>query len=91
MGFLTKFGAGPAYLRRYKDGLWAKYCRVRAGNVVRSSARRGYQRNVQGLPDNSATRPQRARLHSGETVLVNGASGITGIGTVLAALAMACA
>ena len=31
---------------------------------------------------------KRARLHSGETVLVNGASGITGIGTVLAALAM---
>ena len=22
MGFLTKFGEGPAYLRRYKDGLW---------------------------------------------------------------------
>ena len=31
---------------------------------------------------------KRARLHSGETVLVNGASGITGIGTVLSALAM---
>src|SRR5439155_15381 len=26
MGFLTKWGEGPAYLRRYKDGLWAEYC-----------------------------------------------------------------
>ena len=51
MGFLTKFGEGPAYLRRYKDGLWAEYCRVPAGNLVRSSARRGYQRNVQSLAD----------------------------------------
>jgi D-arabinose 1-dehydrogenase-like Zn-dependent alcohol dehydrogenase len=30
MGFLTKWGEGPAYLRRYKDGLWAEYCRVPA-------------------------------------------------------------
>jgi threonine dehydrogenase-like Zn-dependent dehydrogenase len=34
---------------------------------------------------------KRARLHSGEIVLINGASGITGIGTVLAALAMGAA
>ena len=34
---------------------------------------------------------KRARLHSGETVLVNGASGITGIGTVLSALVMGAA
>ena len=34
MGFLTKWGEGPAYLRRYKDGLWAEYCRVPAANLV---------------------------------------------------------
>ena len=30
-------------------------------------------------------------MHSGETVIVNGATGITGIGTVLSALAMGAA
>jgi alcohol dehydrogenase len=34
---------------------------------------------------------KRARLHSGETVIINGATGITGIGTVLSALAMGAA
>jgi alcohol dehydrogenase len=89
MGFLTKWGEGPAYLRRYKDGLWAEYCRVPAGNVVRLPGDADINEVCKVSQINVGYRAlKRARLHSGETVLVNGASGITGIGTVLSALAM---
>jgi len=89
MGFLTKFGEGPAYLRRYKDGLWAEYCRVPAGNLVRLPVDADINEMCKVSQINVGYRAlKRARLHSGETVLVNGASGITGIGTVLSALAM---
>jgi threonine dehydrogenase-like Zn-dependent dehydrogenase len=89
MGFLTKWGEGPAYLRRYKDGLWAEYCRVPAGNLVRLPGDADINEMCKVSQINVGYRAlKRARLHSGETVLVNGASGITGIGTVLSALAM---
>jgi threonine dehydrogenase-like Zn-dependent dehydrogenase len=89
MGFLTKFGNTPPHLRRYKDGLWAEYCRVPAGNVVRLPAGADINEMCKVSQINVGYRAlKRARLHSGETVLVNGASGITGIGTVLSALAM---
>jgi threonine dehydrogenase-like Zn-dependent dehydrogenase len=89
MGFLTKWGEGPAYLRRYKDGLWAEYCRVPAGNLVRLPRDADIDEMCKVSQINVGYRAlKRARLHSGETVLVNGASGITGIGTVLSALAM---
>ena len=89
MGFLTKWGEGPAYLRRYKDGLWAEYCRVPAGNLVLLPRDADVDEMCKVSQINVGYRAlKRARLHSGETVLVNGASGITGIGTVLAALAM---
>ena len=89
MGFLTKWGEGPAHLRRYKDGLWAEYCRVPAGNVVRLPADADINEMCKVSQINVGYRAlKRARLHSGEIVLVNGASGITGIGTILSALAM---
>ena len=89
MGFLTKWGEGPAYLRRYKDGLWAEYCRVPAGNLVRLPGDADVNEMCKVSQINVGYRAlKRARLHSGEIVLVNGASGITGIGTVLSALAM---
>lgn len=89
MGFLTKWGEGPAYLRRYKDGLWAEYCRVPAGNLVPLPRDADLNEMCKVSQINVGYRAlKRARLHSGETVLVNGASGITGIGTVLSALAM---
>jgi threonine dehydrogenase-like Zn-dependent dehydrogenase len=89
MGFLTKWGEGPAYLRRYKDGLWAEYCRVPAGNLVRLPRDTDINEMCKVSQINVGYRAlKRARLHSGEIVLVNGASGITGIGTVLSALAM---
>ena len=89
MGFLTKWGEGPAYLRRYKDGLWAEYCRVPAGNLVRLPRDADIDEMCKVSQINVGYRAlKRARLHSGEIVLVNGASGITGIGTVLSALAM---
>ena len=92
MGFLTKWGEGPAYLRRYKDGLWAEYCRVPAGNLVRLPGDADIDEMCKVSQINVGYRAlKRARLHSGETVLVNGASGITGIGTVLSALAMGAA
>jgi len=89
MGFLTKWGEGPTHLRRYKDGLWAEYCRVPAGNVVCLPKDADINEACKVSQINVGYRAlKRARLHSGETVLVNGASGITGIGTVLSALAM---
>jgi len=89
MGFLTKWGEGPAYLRRYKDGLWAEYCRVPAANLVRLPRDADIDEMCKVSQINVGYRAlKRARLHCGETVLVNGASGITGIGTVLSALAM---
>ena len=89
MGFLTKWGEGPAYLRRYKDGLWAEYCRVPAANLVRLPQDADIDEMCKVSQINVGYRAlKRARLHCGETVLVNGASGITGIGTVLSALAM---
>jgi threonine dehydrogenase-like Zn-dependent dehydrogenase len=89
MGFLTKWGEGPAYLRRYKDGLWAEYCRVPAGNLVRLPRDTDVNEMCKISQINVGYRAlKRVRLHSGEIVLVNGASGITGIGTVLSALAM---
>jgi threonine dehydrogenase-like Zn-dependent dehydrogenase len=92
MGFLTKFGEGPAYLRRYKDGLWAEYCRVPAGNIVRLPRDADIDEMCKVSQINVGYRAlKRARLHSGEVVLVNGASGITGIGTVLSALVMGAA
>ncbi len=84
MGFLTKWGEGPAYLRRYKDGLWAEYCRVPAGNLVPLPRDADINEMCKVSQINVGYRAlKRARLHSGEIVLVNGASGITGIGTVL--------
>jgi alcohol dehydrogenase len=92
MGFLTKWGEGPAYLRRYKDGLWAEYCRVPAGNLVRLPQDANVDEMCKVSQINVGYRAlKRARLHSGEVVLVNGASGITGIGTVLSALVMGAA
>jgi alcohol dehydrogenase len=92
MGFLTKWGEGPAYLRRYKDGLWAEYCRVPAGNLVSLPRDADINEMCKVSQINVGYRAlKRARLHSGEIVLVNGASGITGIGTVLSALAMGAA
>ncbi len=92
MGFLTKWGEGPAYLRRYKDGLWAEYCRVPVGNLVCLPRDADINEMCKVSQINVGYRAlKRARLHSGETVLVNGASGITGIGTVLSALAMGAA
>jgi threonine dehydrogenase-like Zn-dependent dehydrogenase len=89
MGFLTKWGEGPAYLRRYKDGLWAEYCRVPAGNLVPLPSDADIDEMCKVSQINVGYRAlKRVRFHSGETVLINGASGITGIGTVLSALAM---
>src|SRR5262249_47465908 len=89
MGFLTKWGEEPAYLRRYKDGLWPEYCRVPAGNGVGLPGDADINEMCKVSQIKSGSRAlKRAGRHSGETVLVNGASGITGIGTVLSALAM---
>jgi threonine dehydrogenase-like Zn-dependent dehydrogenase len=92
MGFLTKFGQAPPRLQRYKDGLWAEYCRVPATNVVRLQPDDDVDEFCKVSQINVGYRAlKRARFHSGEILLVNGASGITGIGTVLAALTMGAA
>jgi len=92
MGFVTKFGQAPPRLKRYVDGLWAEYCRVPATNVVRLAPDDDVDEFCKVSQINVGYRAlKRARLHSGEIVLVNGASGITGIGTVIAALTMGAA
>jgi alcohol dehydrogenase len=93
MGFIAKWGeAGSKRILRYKDGLWAEYCRVPATNVV--PLRPGDDVNEMCKVSQMTVgyrALKRAHLHSGETVIVNSASGITGIGTVLSALAMGAA
>jgi threonine dehydrogenase-like Zn-dependent dehydrogenase len=92
MGFLTKFGDAPARLSRYKDGLWAEYCRVPATNVVRLRPEDDIDEACKVSQLCVGYRSlKRTRLHSGEIVLVNGASGITGMGTVISALLMGAA
>jgi alcohol dehydrogenase len=93
MGVIAKWGeGGPAHLLRYKDGLWAEYCRGPATNLVRLRPEDDVNEMCKVSQMTVGYRAlKRARLHSGETIIVNGASGITGFGTVLSALAMGAA
>jgi len=93
MGFIAKWGeAASQKILRYKDGLWAEYCRVPATNLVKLRPGDDINEMCKVSQMTVGYRAlKRARLHSGETVIVNGASGITGIGTVLSALAIGAA
>jgi alcohol dehydrogenase len=93
MGFIAKWGeAASKRILRYKEGLWAEYCRVPATNVVPLRPQDDINEMCKVSQMTVGYRAlKRARLHSGETVIVNSASGITGIGTVLSALAMGAA
>ena len=90
MGYVAKSGERGSSLHiRYKDGLWAEYCRVPAGNVSPLRPEDDIEEMCKVSQIAVGYRVlKRARLHSGETLLVNGGTGITGIGTILAALAM---
>jgi alcohol dehydrogenase len=96
MGFFTlatEWGSEEEdVFRRYKDGMWAEYCRLPATNVERLEP--GDDVDKFSLVSQIAVgyrALKRARFGSGERVIVNGASGITGTGAVLAALAMGAA
>ncbi|MGH7768426.1 MAG: zinc-dependent alcohol dehydrogenase [Candidatus Binatia bacterium] len=93
MGFIAKWGeAGSKRILRYKEGLWAEYCRVPATNVVPLRPDDDIDEMCKVSQMTVGYRAlKRARLHSGETVIINGATGITGIGTLLSALAMGAA
>ncbi len=96
MGFFTlatEWGSEREDIfRRYKDGLWAEYCRLPATNLERLEPTDDVDQMARVSQIAVGFRAlKRARLHAGETVIVNGASGITGTGTVLAALAMGAA
>lgn len=92
MGFPTRLRDWPSRVRRYKEGLWAQYCRVPAGNVVCLQPGDDVDEACKVSQIAVAYRGlKRARLRPGEIVLVNGASGIAGIGAILAALAMGAA
>jgi alcohol dehydrogenase len=93
MGFIAKWGEGGSKrILRYKEGLWAEYCRVPATNVVPLRPDDAIDEMCKVSQMTVGYRAlKRARLHSGETVIINGATGITGIGTVLSALAMGAA
>jgi alcohol dehydrogenase len=91
MGFVTLRKKEDMFLR-YKDGLWAEYCRIPATNVER--LRPDDDIDQMALVSQIAVgyrALKRARFGAGQTVIVNGASGITGTGVVLAALAMGAA
>lgn len=90
MGFVT-FHKEEMF-SRYKDGLWAEYCRVPATSIVRLERDDSVDRfcRVSQMAVGYRTL-KRTRLESGETVIVNGATGITGVGVVLSALAMGAA
>ena len=92
MGFLSRSQGGPERLRRYKDGLWAEYCRVPATNLSPLRPEDDVEEMCKGSQMAVGYRAlKQAGLHSGETVLINGGTGITGIGVVLCALAMGAA
>jgi threonine dehydrogenase-like Zn-dependent dehydrogenase len=88
MGF-TKSSTGPDRFARYKDGLWAEFCRLPATNVEPLAPDEDLDTfslvSVLAVPLRAF---KMAGLQPGETVLVNGATGVTGIPTVLAARAM---
>ena len=93
MGFVARWREGGLdQLLRYKDGLWAEYCRVPATNLIKIRPDDDIDQICKVSQMTVGYRAlKRARLHSGETVIVNGATGITGIGTVMSALAMGAA
>lgn len=91
MGFVTEHTKADR-LTRYKDGLWADYCRIPATNVERLMPDDDIDKLCRVSQMAVGLRAlKRARLEAGETVIVNGATGITGIGVVLSALAMGAA
>ena len=91
MGFVTEHTKADR-LTRYKDGLWADYCRIPATNVERLMPDDDIDKLCRVSQMAVGMRAlKRARLEAGETVIVNGATGITGIGVVLSALAMGAA
>lgn len=93
MGFVARWREGGLkQLLRYKDGLWAEYCRVPATNLVKLRSEDNIDEMCKVSQMTVGFRAlKRARLGSGETVIVNGASGVTGVGTVISALAMGAA
>jgi len=93
MGFFTlatEWGSEEEDIfRRYKDGMWAEYCRLPATNVERLEPTDDVDKfSLVSQIAVGYRALKRARFGAGETVIVNGASGITGTGAVLAALAM---
>ncbi len=95
MGFLTRpqtrQNGGPSFVR-YKDGLLAEYCRVPARNLVRLRPEDDVEQIARVSQIAVGYRAlKRVRFGPGETLLVNGASGITGTGVVLSGLAMGAA
>jgi alcohol dehydrogenase len=91
MGFVTQHTRADR-LTRYKDGLWAEYCRVPATNVERLNPDDDIDKLCRVSQMAVGMRAlKRTWLEAGETVIVNGATGITGIGVVLSALAMGAA
>ena len=93
MGFVARWREGGLkQLLRYKDGLWAEYCRVPATNLVKLRPEDNIDEICKVSQMTVGFRAlKRARFGSGETVIVNGASGVTGVGTIMSALAMGAA
>jgi threonine dehydrogenase-like Zn-dependent dehydrogenase len=82
----------PNRFQRYKDGFWAEYGRVPATNVVKLRPDDDLDTFCRVTEVANGYRAmKRGRLGPGETVVINGATGVTGTGVVLAALAMGAA
>jgi len=90
MGFVTL--AAHDIFMRYKDGLWAEYCRVPVSNLEKLEP--GDDIDKFSLLSQMAVgfrALKRARVETGETIIVNAATGITGLGVVISAMAMGAA
>jgi alcohol dehydrogenase len=92
---MSALWSGPeeaARFRRYKDGFWAEYARVPATNVVKLQRGDDLDTFARITQVSSGYRAlKRARVAAGESVIINGATGVTGTGAVIAALAMGAA
>ncbi len=78
--------------RRCIDGMWAEYCRIPDTNVHRLEPEDDMDRySLVSVIAVGYRALKRAEMSPGDTVVINGATGVTGVPTVLAAMALGAA
>ncbi|HEX9880172.1 MAG TPA: alcohol dehydrogenase catalytic domain-containing protein [Candidatus Binatia bacterium] len=77
---------------RCVDGMWAEYCRIPDTNVHRLEPGDDIDRySLVSVIAVGYRALKRARMSPGDAVIINGATGVTGVPTVLAAMALGAA